>query len=87
MKIISFNELRQIKDNLPDGGIGMIAERLNISPETVRNYFGGWDFNNGDSCGIHVESGPDGGIIEIDDTSILDMAIEIIKEFHADEEF
>ena len=40
-KTISFNELRKIKDCLPDGSMHKIADRLNINVQTVRNYFGG----------------------------------------------
>ncbi len=79
-KTISFNELRKIKDSLPDGSMHKIAEELNVSVETVRNYFGGQDFVNGGSIsGIHIEPGPDGGIVILDDTAILDMAREMIK--------
>jgi len=79
-KIITFNELRRIKDSLPDGSTHKIASELGISVETVRNYFGGYNFREGTSCGIHTESGPDGGIIVLDDTSILEMALLILKE-------
>ncbi len=40
-KTISFNDLRRIKDSLPDGAVTQIADRLNVTPQTVRNYFGG----------------------------------------------
>ncbi|MDD4431143.1 MAG: DNA-binding protein, partial [Bacteroidales bacterium] len=50
-----------------------------LSVETVRNYFGGHNYRDGKSCGIHVEPGPDGGIVKLDDTTILDMALEIIE--------
>ncbi|MBO4807229.1 MAG: DNA-binding protein [Paludibacteraceae bacterium] len=83
---ITFNELRQIKDSLPDGSIHRIAESLNLTDETVRNYFGGHNFKEGMSCGIHVEAGPEGGIIEIDNPAILNMAIDILKEYHSDVE-
>ena len=78
-KRISFNELRRIKDSMPHGSISSIAKKLNLSEETVRNYFGGSNFKEGKSCGIHIEQGPDGGIVEIDDTTILDMALDLIK--------
>ena len=43
-KTISFNELRKIKDCLPDGSMHKIADRLNINVQTVRNYFGGTNY-------------------------------------------
>lgn len=76
---ITFNELRKIKDQLPSGSIKKIAEKLELNEETVRNYFGGRNFEKGQSVGIHFEQGPDGGIVTFDDTTILDMAKEMIK--------
>ena len=57
-KTITFNELRRLKDSLPDGSTHRIADELGISVETVRNYFGGHNFKDGKSCGIHIEPGP-----------------------------
>ncbi|MCK9301124.1 MAG: DNA-binding protein [Bacteroidales bacterium] len=79
-RTITFNELRKIKDSLPSGSTQVIADRMGLSVETVRNYFGGHNYRDGKSCGIHVEPGPDGGIVKLDDTTILDMALEIIGE-------
>jgi hypothetical protein len=82
---MTFNELREIKDRLPDGAIHGIASELGESVETVRNYFGGQNFRAGKSCGMHMELGPNGGIVVLSDTFILDRALEIIhaKENHA----
>ena len=77
---ISFNELRRIKDSLPDGTIHRIADELGLKVETVRNYFGGYNFKDGKSCGIHIEEGSDGGVVSIDDTTILDLALKIMEE-------
>ncbi|HPF93256.1 MAG TPA: DNA-binding protein [Tenuifilaceae bacterium] len=82
-KTITFNELRRVKDQLPDGTMQIIAEKLNLNPETVRNYFGGTNWENGESVGFHYEQGPDGGIVTLDDTTILDLAYEIIEESNA----
>lgn len=79
-KTITFNELRQIKDSLPDGSTHRIADELSISVETVRNYFGGYNYKDGKSCGIHIEPGPNGGIVVLDDTAILDRAMQILAE-------
>ncbi|MCE2615419.1 MAG: DNA-binding protein [Phocaeicola sp.] len=80
MRTITFNELRRIKDSLPDGSIHRIADELDMTVETVRNFFGGENFVNGKSVGIHIEPGPDGGIVLLDDTIVLDKALEILKE-------
>jgi hypothetical protein len=77
---ITFNELRKIKDNLPAGSMQEIANRLSVDVDTVRNYFGGTHYKTGDCVGIHVEQGPDGGIVALDNTAILDMAKTILEE-------
>ena len=77
---ITFNELRDIKDRLPDGSMHTLADELGVSVETVRNYFGGHNFKEGKSCGFHLEAGPNGGIVLLDDSSILDRALKILEE-------
>ena len=79
-KILTFNELRHIKDSLPDGAMHAIADKLNISVHSVRNYFGGTNYDLGTNMGVHIEPGPDGGYVVLDDTKILDMALEILNE-------
>ena len=78
-KTITFNELRKIKDSLQDGAMGKIAKQLGINEETVRNYFGGQDYKNGDTAGIHIEPGPNGGIVVLDNTEILELAMQYVK--------
>ena len=78
--MITFNELRQIKDMLPSGSMQKIADELGLDVETVRNYFGGYNYKDGKSCGIHIEPGPDGGLVVLDDTTILDRALQILAE-------
>ena len=80
MKTVTFNELRRIKDRLPDGSIRQIAAELELSEDTVRNYFGGLNHSTGNKCGIHIEPGPDGGIVLLDDSTILDKALIILGE-------
>lgn len=82
MKTITFNELRKIKDSLPDGSIHRIADELEISVDTVRNFFGGHNFQDGKCVGIHIEPGPDGGLVVLDDTTVLDKALDILKEMN-----
>lgn len=79
-KTLTFNELRKFKDSLPDGTMQRIADELEISVETVRNYFGGSNFEAGAPSGIHIEAGPGGGIVVLDDTLIWDKANEILAE-------
>lgn len=80
MKTVTFNELRKIKDQLPSGSTRRIAEELGLPVETVRNYFGGMNESTGNSGGIHLEPGPDGGIVILDDPSILEKALVILGE-------
>ncbi len=77
-RTITFNELRELKDKLPDGSIRRIATELEMQPETVRNYFGGYNYKEGNSVGIHIEPGPNGGIVVLDDTTIFDKALKIL---------
>ncbi|MDD4636964.1 MAG: DNA-binding protein [Bacteroidales bacterium] len=86
-KTISFNELRKIKDSLPSGSSQKIADELGINVDTVRNYFGGQHYKDGgNSCGVHIEPGPDGGIVLLDDTTILDKALSILDALNAGKE-
>ncbi len=79
-KTITFNELRKIKDSLPSGSMQRIADELGLDADTVRNYFGGQNFKDGESCGFHIEPGPDGGLVMLDNTDILDAALRILNE-------
>ena len=80
MRTITFNELRRFKDSLPSGSMHRIADELNMTVETVRNFFGGHNFKNGKSVGIHLEPGPDGGLVMLDDTTVLEKALQILRE-------
>jgi hypothetical protein len=79
-KTITFNELRKIKDALPSGSMTKIAEELGLEKESVKNYFGGHNYKDGRSVGVHIEPGPDGGLVMLDDTKILDIALRILDE-------
>ena len=80
MRTITFNELRRIKDSLPDGSMHRLADELNLDVDTVRNFFGGHNFKIGKRVGIHLEPGHDGGLVMIDDTTVLDAALRILDE-------
>ena len=79
-KTITFNELRKVKDSLPSGSMTKIAQELGLEKETVRNYFGGHNYKDGRSIGVHIEPGPDGGLVMLDDTQILDIAMRMLEE-------
>lgn len=81
---ITFDELRDIKHKLPTGSIKLIAERLNIDEQTVRNYFGAANYEAGKAAGIHIEPGPNGGIVHLEDTAILDLAMELIASHESE---
>jgi len=78
---ITFDELRQIKHSLPSGAVQRIAMQLNVEEQTVRNYFGGdHHYGSADIVDIHVQPGPQGGIVHLEDTTIYELAKEIIAE-------
>ena len=77
---ITFSELRKIKHQLPTGSIKRIANELNLKEQTVRNYFGAKKFKTSRLIGWHLQPGPKGGIININDTKIFELARNIIKE-------
>jgi len=82
MRTITFNELRRIKDSLPTGSMHRIADELGLNVDTVRNH----NFKEGKSVGIHLEPGPDGGLVMLDDTTVLDRALKILDEINASAE-
>ena len=51
-----------------------------LEKESVKNYFGGHNYKDGKSVGVHIEPGPDGGLVMLDDTQILDVAMRILEE-------
>ncbi|MFK8102092.1 MAG: DNA-binding protein [Saprospiraceae bacterium] len=75
----SFEELRQIKHHLPTGSIKQIAGKLNLEEQTVRNYFGATKYENGQIVGKHIQPGPNGGVVNLKDDTILKMARAIIQ--------
>jgi len=77
---ITFNELRRLKDSLPDGSMHKIADDLNMNVETVRNYFGGSNYEKGEAMGLSIEQGPDGGIVDLADDTILNKAKELLEQ-------
>ena len=79
-RIITFNELRRIKNQLPEGSIHYIADVLNLPVQSVRNYFGGSNYDQGANMGFHLEPGPDGGYVTLEDPKILEMALKILEE-------
>lgn len=77
---ITFSELRRIKHELPTGSISKIAQDLKLDEQTIRNYFGANKFNQGDFAGKHIQSGPDGGIVNLEDDTILTAAKKILHQ-------
>lgn len=76
---ISFSELRSIKHSLPTGSIKKIAQQLELSEQSVRNYFGAKKYQDGNIVGKHIQPGPEGGFVELEDTTILEAAKELIN--------
>lgn len=79
--VITFEELRHIKDILPHGSLERIAHELNLNVDTVRNYFGAEHFEGPDKIAdVHFEKGVGGGVVRLEDTAILDCAMRILSE-------
>ncbi len=77
---ITFEELRRVKHSLPTGSVRRIARELAIPEQTVRNYFGAAKYVEGTPVDRHIQPGPNGGIVHLEDTTILDLARRIIEE-------
>ena len=77
---ITYDELRRIKHSLPTGSIKRIADKLELEEQTVRNYFGAKKFEDGSVVSFHRESGPNGGIVSLDDETILNEAKRILAQ-------
>ena len=77
---ITFEELRRIKHALPTGSVKRIADELQLEEQTVRNYFGAKKYENGQIVSQHIQPGPDGGIVSLEDETILKVARRIIEE-------
>jgi predicted transcriptional regulator len=77
---ITFEELRRIKHALPTGSVKRIADELQLEEQTVRNYFGAKKYENGQIVSQHIQPGPDGGIVMLEDDTILIVARRIIEE-------
>ncbi len=79
--VITFEELRHIKDKLPHGSMERIANELNLNVDTVRNYFGAEHFEGPDKIAdVHFEKGTSGGVVRLEDTKILECAKKILME-------
>ena len=79
--VLTFEELRQIKDKLPHGSIKKIAEELHLEEDTVRNYFGATHFEHGSAAipGVFYEKGGAHGVVRLEDTRIYESAMKILK--------
>ncbi len=77
---ITFEELRRVKHSLPTGSISRMANELALPEQTIRNYFGADKYTDGTTVDRHVQPGPNGGIVHLEDTKILDLARQIIEE-------
>ncbi|MBX2814625.1 MAG: DNA-binding protein [Saprospiraceae bacterium] len=77
---ITFKELRNIKHSLPTGSISKMASELGVDEQTIRNYFGAEKYREGATVDRHLQPGPNGGIVHLKDTRILELAKQLIAE-------
>ena len=79
--VITFDELRHIKDTLPHGSMERIAKELHLEVDAVRNYFDAEHFEApGKIADVHFEKGLGGGVVRLEDTAILQCAMRILEE-------
>ncbi len=77
---ITFEELRAIKHKMPKGSISKLSQMLGLPEQTIRNYFGAKDYQSGAITDLHRQSGPKGGIVHLEDTTILEAAKGLIAQ-------
>ena len=77
---ITFKELRKIKHQLPKGSVKQLARKLKVKEQTIRNYFGANKTKDGAITDKHKQPGPEGGIVNLKDTTILELALKMIRE-------
>lgn len=46
----------------------------------MRNYFGAHQYKDGELVEWHLEPGPNGGIVHLEDLTILMLALQILNE-------
>ena len=64
-----------------DGAVGggvVFGEIAEVGTQLGQEDFGKTEFEV--EIGVHIEPGPNGGIVVLDDPTIYDMAVEILKE-------
>lgn len=72
----TFNRLREVKDSLPHGSMAVIAAEVGMTEDDIRGFFNG----SAQCDGYHLEPGPDGGIVTLDNTRFLEVALRIAWE-------
>ena len=78
--VITFDELRKVKDLLPPGSMDKIANELSLDAETVRNFFGATHYDDGAAADVHFEKGMSGGVVKIENVAIWDAANKMLGE-------
>ncbi len=78
--VITFDELRKVKDDLHSGSMQRIADELELDVEIIKNFFGGTHYEKGSIGDVHFEKGVGGGVVKIEDTQIWDCAIKLLEE-------
>lgn len=76
---ITLNELQGIKHRLPKGSMRRIANDLQMDVEEVRSFFGAHR-HRVSTADWHYEAGSTGGVVQIQNTAVLDKAKEILIE-------
>lgn len=78
--LITFEKLKEIKNNLPSEGFRQIAEKLNMEEQDIRIFFDVSSASSDQVNSSYRKAGPSRDTLKIENPIILQVAKELINE-------